>query len=266
MLDTPPIDIVRTQSLTSLVQREVERLILTGELAPGERINEQHLAARLRVSRGPVREALRGLEKARLVEAKVNRGVYVRELSVEQALEISEMRGLLTGYACARLAASSTAEQRARLAQLIETMAAAIAAGDAPAYYEHNLAFHDALMDYAGNARAKEMYDALVKESHLSRRKSLFSARDGREQRRAPRDPGRDPQGRCGRRARGGRTAHRRRAAALSRRDRDGRDAARLIRRGGSRAAPPVRAPAASHPDRRSPCRRCRRRCRAPGW
>jgi DNA-binding GntR family transcriptional regulator len=177
MLDTPPIDIVRTQSLTSLVQREVERLILTGALAPGERINEQHLAARLQVSRGPVREALRGLEKARLVEAKVNRGVYVRELSVEQALEISEMRGLLTGYACARLAASSTAEQRARLAQLIEAMAAAIEAGDAPAYYEHNLAFHDALMDYAGNARAKEMYDALVKESHLSRRKSLFSAR-----------------------------------------------------------------------------------------
>lgn len=177
MLDTPPIDIVRTQSLTSLVQREVERLILTGELAPGERINEQHLAARLRVSRGPVREALRGLEKARLVEARVNRGVYVREISVEQALEIAEMRGLLTGYVCARLAAASTAEQRAHLAQLIEDMDAAIAAGDAQAYYEQNLAFHDALMDYAGNARAKEMYDALVKESHLTRRKSLFSAR-----------------------------------------------------------------------------------------
>lgn len=177
MIETPPIDIVRTQSLTSLVQREVERLILTGELAPGGRINEQHLAARLRVSRGPVREALRGLERARLVEAKVNRGVYVRELSVAQALEISEMRGLLTGYACARLAVASTAEQHARLAALIAAMAAAIAADDAPAYYEHNLAFHDALMDGAGNARAKEMYDALVKESHLSRRRSLFSTR-----------------------------------------------------------------------------------------
>jgi DNA-binding GntR family transcriptional regulator len=177
MLDTPPIDIVRTQSLTSLVQREVERLILTGELAPGERINEQHLAARFGVSRGPVREALRGLEKARLVEARVNRGVYVRAISVEQALEIAELRGLLTGYACVRLAASSTAEQRARLAGLIEEMAAAVAAGDAETYYLRNLAFHDALMDYAGNARAKEMYDALVKESHLGRRKSLFSAR-----------------------------------------------------------------------------------------
>jgi DNA-binding GntR family transcriptional regulator len=177
MLDTQPIDIVRTQSLTSLVQREVERLILTGELAPGERINEQHLAARLQVSRGPVREALRGLEKARLVEARVNRGVYVREISVEQALEIAEMRGLITGYVCARLATASTAEQRAHLARLIEDMDAAIAAGDAPAYYERNLAFHDALMDFAANARAKEMYDALVKESHLTRRKSLFSPR-----------------------------------------------------------------------------------------
>jgi DNA-binding GntR family transcriptional regulator len=177
MPDTQPIDIVRTQSLTSLVQREVERLILTGELAPGGRINEQHLAARLQVSRGPVREALRGLEKARLVEVRVNRGVYVREISVEQALEIADMRGLITGYACARLAAASTAEQRAHLARLIEDMDAAIAAGDAAAYYERNLAFHDALMDFAGNARAKEMYDALVKESHLTRRKSLFSAR-----------------------------------------------------------------------------------------
>jgi DNA-binding GntR family transcriptional regulator len=177
MLDTPPIEIVRTQSLTSLVQREVERLILTGALAPGERINEQHLAARLQVSRGPVREALRGLEKARLVEARVNRGVYVREISVEQALEISEMRGLITGYACARLAAASTAEQRAHLAARIGDMAAAIEAGDAKAYYDHNLAFHDALMDYAGNVRAKEIYDALVKETHLTRRKSLFSAK-----------------------------------------------------------------------------------------
>jgi len=177
MLDTPPIDIVRTQSLTSLVQREVERLILSGEIAPGERINEQHLAARLRVSRGPVREALRGLEKTRLVEARVNRGVYVREISIEQALEIAEMRGLLTGFACARLAAASTADQRAHLAALIDDMARAVEAGDAQGYYERNLAFHDALMDYAGNLRAKEMYDALVKESHLGRRKSLFSQR-----------------------------------------------------------------------------------------
>ncbi|WP_144184507.1 FCD domain-containing protein [Elioraea rosea] len=183
MLDTPPgsagpIDIVRTQSLTTLVQRELERLILAGEVKPGERINEQHVAQRLQVSRGPVREALRGLERAGLVEARVNRGVYVREVSVEQAVEIYEMRGLITGFACARLAAASTADQRAELAAMVARMERAAADGDQAGYYEINLAFHDRLMQFAGNARAKAMYDALVKESHLCRRRSLFSPRN----------------------------------------------------------------------------------------
>lgn len=188
MLETPgnaqgqtpqgPIDIVRTQSLTTLVQRELERLILAGEVKPGERINEQHVAQRLQVSRGPVREALRGLERAGLVEARVNRGVYVREVSVEQALEIYEMRGLITGFACARLAAASTADQRAELAGLVAQMERAATAGDQAVYYAINLAFHDKLMLFAGNMRAKAMYDALVKESHLCRRRSLFSPRN----------------------------------------------------------------------------------------
>jgi DNA-binding GntR family transcriptional regulator len=183
MPDTPrgppgPIDIVRTQSLTTLVQRELERAILAGDIKPGERINEQHIAQRLQVSRGPVREALRGLERAGLVEAQVNRGVYVREVSVEQALEIYEMRGLITGFACARLAAASTAEQRAELGAMVQRMERAAAAGDQALYYDINLAFHDRLMQFAGNGRAKAMYDALVKESHLCRRRSLFSPRN----------------------------------------------------------------------------------------
>jgi DNA-binding GntR family transcriptional regulator len=183
MPDTPPgppgpIDIVRTQSLTTLVQRELERAILAGDIKPGERINEQHIAQRLQVSRGPVREALRGLERAGLVEAQVNRGVYVREVSVEQALEIYEMRGLITGFACARLAAASTAEQRAELGAMVKRMEGAAAAGDQALYYDINLAFHDRLMQFAGNGRAKAMYDALVKESHLCRRRSLFSPRN----------------------------------------------------------------------------------------
>jgi DNA-binding GntR family transcriptional regulator len=188
MLETPgtapgspqqgPIDIVRTQSLTTLVQRELERLILAGEAKPGERINEQHVAQRLQVSRGPVREALRGLERAGLVEARVNRGVYVREVSVEQALEIYEMRGLITGFACARLAAASTADQRSELAGLVAQMDRAASAGDQALYYAINLAFHDKLMLFAGNMRAKAMYDGLVKESHLCRRRSLFSPRN----------------------------------------------------------------------------------------
>ena len=52
----------RSRSLTAIVHDEIERMILDGELKPGERLNEQVLAARLGVSRGPVREAARALD------------------------------------------------------------------------------------------------------------------------------------------------------------------------------------------------------------
>ena len=60
------IELRRTQSLTAIVSKELERMILSGEIKAGERLNEQLLATRLGVSRGPVREATRALERAGL--------------------------------------------------------------------------------------------------------------------------------------------------------------------------------------------------------
>ena len=62
------IQLLRSHSLTTLVQRELERRILAGELAPGDKLNEEALAGQLNVSRGPVREAFRALESAGDVE------------------------------------------------------------------------------------------------------------------------------------------------------------------------------------------------------
>lgn len=67
--------LLRNETVQRLVQREIERLILTGELRAGERINEIEIARRLGVSRAPVREALRTLEEADLVKFEKNRGV-----------------------------------------------------------------------------------------------------------------------------------------------------------------------------------------------
>ena len=102
------LDIVRTRSLASLVAQEIERLILAGSLPAGERLNEQQLAARLGVSRGPVREAVRGLERSGLVIAVRNQGTYVRTVSAAEALEIYDLRAAITGLACARLAECAT--------------------------------------------------------------------------------------------------------------------------------------------------------------
>ena len=93
------LSVVKNVSLTSVLEKEMERLILTGELEPGERINEIQLSNRFGTSRGPIREATRSLEAKGLVEVVRNRGVYVRRLSIEDAIEIYDVRAALFGQA-----------------------------------------------------------------------------------------------------------------------------------------------------------------------
>jgi DNA-binding GntR family transcriptional regulator len=76
-----PLDdltVVKTVSLTNALEKQIERLIVEGELAPGERLNEIQLANRFGTSRGPLREATRSLEAKGFVEVIRNRGVFVR--------------------------------------------------------------------------------------------------------------------------------------------------------------------------------------------
>lgn len=175
------LEIVRTRSLTSLVQQEIERMILAGQIKAGERLNEQSLATKLGVSRGPIREATRGLERAGLVTAVVNHGVYVRKVSRDEAFELYDLRALLTGFACARLADAATDAQRKHLASLVRRMESAAKASNSTAYYALNLEFHDVLMRYAGNARAKQIDESLIKEMHLFRQRSLVAPVNMRE-------------------------------------------------------------------------------------
>ena len=88
----PTIALLQSNSLTSVVQAELERMILSGELAPGEKLTEMTLAAQLGVSRGPLREAFRMLEEAGLVRTEKNRGVFVRDIPIEEAIEIFDLR------------------------------------------------------------------------------------------------------------------------------------------------------------------------------
>ncbi len=163
----------KASSLREIVQSEVERMILDGDLAAGERLNEQKLASQLGVSRGPVREALRALERSGLVTGVVNLGVFVRQVGVEEAVEIYEMRGVVFGFACARLAEKITPGQEGTLAGLVGEMDAAIAAQDPSIYYKSNLRLHDMVMEFAGHGRAAAIYQSLIKESHLLRERSL---------------------------------------------------------------------------------------------
>lgn len=171
----------KASSLSSIVYDETERLILSGQLEAGQRVNEQHLASLLGVSRGPVREALRSLERAGLVTAVANLGTFVRNVSNDEAKEMYELRGVLFGFACMRIAGTLTQKQRDRLQESIACMDAAIDAGDGPEYYRLNLEFHDLIMGYAHHGRASQLYESLVKEGHLVRSRALTSVAAMRE-------------------------------------------------------------------------------------
>ena len=172
---THAIDLLRSESLSRLVEREVERMILAGELSPGQRLNEGGLAQRLQVSRGPVREALRGLERTGLVTSVVNRGVFVREVSLAEALEAYEVRAALLGMVGRKLAREADPDLIERLEDLWRQMAAAGEAEDLDTYYPANVAFHRCLMEGARNRRMLEIYESLVNELHLFRRRSLVT-------------------------------------------------------------------------------------------
>lgn len=177
MTESSPINDAIAQlqgnSLAGLVHNEVERMILGGELQPGAKLTESTIATQLGVSRGPVREAFRMLDEAGLVRTEKNRGVFVRAIALDEALEIFELRAVMEMYIGRKLAETCTAAQTKALRQLVDAMDAAAKSGSAQAFHRDNLAFHDMLLQLAGNAKFTANYRRLTKELSLIRRKNL---------------------------------------------------------------------------------------------
>jgi phosphonate utilization transcriptional regulator len=167
------LHLVQSNTLSGLVQSEIERSILSGELRVGERINESGLATRFGTSRGPVREALRGLQECGLVRSEKNRGVFVREISITEADQTYDVREALDELIGRRLAQSITVKQLEALHALLADMDAATAGHDIARYHALNLQFHDALVEFVGNARLSECYRRLTKELLLFRLRGL---------------------------------------------------------------------------------------------
>jgi phosphonate utilization transcriptional regulator len=169
----PAIRLVQSNSLAMLVEREIERMILAGDLPAGSKLTEANIALELGVSRGPVREAFRALEASGLVQLEKNRGVYVRQISVREADEIFELRAVLDEFVGRRLAETATSAQLRELRQIVERMEKATTRNDVDAYLAANLDFHDRLVELTGNAKLLNTYRRLVNELSLFRRTTL---------------------------------------------------------------------------------------------
>ena len=169
----PTLVLLRTASLSSAAQQEIERMILEGEIGPGSKLTEAWLSERLGISRGPIREAFRMLEEAGLVRQEKNRGVFVRDIPLEEALEIYDLRAAMDELVGRCLAETITPEQLKAARAIVERMESAARAGDADTYHLLNLQFHDALVGFTGNRKLAGVYRKLVKELALFRRRNL---------------------------------------------------------------------------------------------
>jgi DNA-binding GntR family transcriptional regulator len=172
----PTIAQLRENSLSGVVRHEIERLILSGELPTGTRVNENAIALRLGVSRGPVREACRALVELGLLDLIPNRGVFVRSLDRHDVEEVYDLRAGLTGLAGSLLAAKVTDAQVDRLRLLVSEMDKAADAGDFRSFYPVNLEFHDVILQLTGNSRLIKSYRSLVKEFQLFRTHGLVQS------------------------------------------------------------------------------------------
>lgn len=165
------LNVLLNSSLSEILGQELERLILSGELQPGERLNEIQLANRFGTSRGPIREASRVLASRGLVEIVPNRGVFVRQISLEEVSEIYELRAAVFGLVGRKLAQHPSQALIAELRTQLDEMDRAET--DLAAYYPLNLGFHAKLVHASGNAILVEEYQKLVGKLYLCRVRGL---------------------------------------------------------------------------------------------
>lgn len=170
----------RRATLAGEARGEIERMIVEGDLAAGEKLNELALSNAMGVSRGTVREAIRSLADSGLIDLIANRGAFVHETTLTEVRNLYDLRGAIFAMACAssarRVAEGAEPQLVRQLDKNLDQMRKTQDNGDTATYYTLNIEFHDMLLDGAGNPRAKAMYDNMVKEMHLFRRRGLSIA------------------------------------------------------------------------------------------
>lgn len=163
-------------SLSVQLQRKLEKLILDGELKPGDKLNELELSQRFGTSRGPLREAMQNLCARGLAEAVRNRGVFVRTITPTEAFELYDVRAALFGLAGRLLSDRIDDAILKKLYGFVEDMDKLAEAQRYSDYYRTNLEFHDYLVQSAGNKMLVREYHSFVDRLHLCRIRGLVKS------------------------------------------------------------------------------------------
>ena len=156
----------RPQTLPEQIAEQISYAILRGDYRPGDPIREQDLANLFQVSRGPIREALRILEKDGVVRILPNRGAKVTQLSTREITEIFEIRAALSRLAMREFCQSGDEQVRQTVIERARRLGEY---GDKPVSLEEYLplafGLNYMLSSSSGNARLSEMLTSLSRQT-----------------------------------------------------------------------------------------------------
>ena len=154
-------DIQNHRPLREMVYEELKMQILTGAIVPGTRMMEVELAKEIGVSRTPIREAIRKLEKEGLVTIEPRRGAYASQISTEDMVEILEVRQNMEGLAAFFAASRMTPEQMNELKTVSESYNAAVKSGNMEDMIKHDTRFHRIIVESCNNKILVQMIEQL---------------------------------------------------------------------------------------------------------
>ncbi len=163
----------RFRSLRRLLTEELKEAIVTGRLAPGERLAEEQLASSLNVGRVPLREALRRLEAEGYLTFLSNNEIVVSKPTIEDVQDYYSIASVLEGLATRLAVQRAQPEELSRLRELHQLLREAYKEKDPERYFEANSSFHRFIAEIARNERLHRLIDQMRHEIQKTRTLSL---------------------------------------------------------------------------------------------
>lgn len=163
------------------VYEKIKLDIIDNKLKPGEKLIELDIAADLKVSRTPVREALKQLEQEGLVTYFPRRGSIVSQISIEDAMEIYEVREYLEGLSIKLICLNIRRKDIRELQNIVKEMEESIAELDYDRLYKLHSKWTDSVIELTVNKYLKVQMISLYQNLGRLRRVSLFQKKHAQQ-------------------------------------------------------------------------------------
>jgi len=167
--------LTQRKSLHARAVHEIRELIISGDLKPGDRLLEHDLCEKFGISRTPLREALKILEKEGLVDLRRNRGALVSEMSPDEVTELFEFVSNIERVAVELAIERMEPKHLRRLQNMHDKMIRLYREGQRRECFQTDYEIHTFIVSLAGNSILAETHNGLMARTRRGRYMSLFS-------------------------------------------------------------------------------------------